>query len=85
MTLVCVLDFSHCPCPGRGEGRGGGRESGRGVRGWRGAGSFLSKGSFDLVGVGGGRAAAGLGDGRSITFVGTQCLSKVKSDLAFLR
>ncbi len=33
---------------------------------------------------GGGRAAAGLGDGRSIIFVGTLCLSKVKSDLAFL-
>jgi hypothetical protein len=33
---------------------------------------------------GGGRAATGLGNGRSVTFVGTQCLSKVKSDLAFL-
>ncbi len=32
----------------------------------------------------GGRAAVGLGDGRSLTFVGTRCLSKVKSDLAFL-
>jgi hypothetical protein len=44
------------------------------------------KGSFDLVGGrgGGGRAAVGLGNGRSITFVGTQCLSKVKSDLAYL-
>jgi hypothetical protein len=34
-------------------------------------------------GEGGGRVAAGLGDGSSITFVGTLCLSKVKSDLAF--
>jgi hypothetical protein len=33
---------------------------------------------------GGGRVATGLGDGRSITFVGTHCLSNVKSDLAFL-
>ncbi len=57
-----------------------------GVWGWRRAGYFLSKGSFDfdLVGVGAGRAAAGLGYGRSITFVATQSLSKVKSDLAFL-
>jgi hypothetical protein len=35
-------------------------------------------------GAWGGRVAAGLGDGRSITFVGTRCLSKVKSDLALL-
>jgi hypothetical protein len=35
--------------------------------------------------VGGGRAAAaGLGDGRSLTFVGIRFLSKVKSGLAFL-
>jgi hypothetical protein len=53
-------------------------------------GNFLSKGSFDLFcwggggGVGDGRVASGLGNGRSITFVGTQCLSKVKSDLASL-
>jgi hypothetical protein len=52
MTLVCVSDFSPHPCPGKGEGRGGGRESSHGVRGWRGRGNFLSKGSFDLVGVG---------------------------------
>ncbi len=37
-----------------------------------------------LLGSRSGRAAAGLGDGRRITFVETQCLSKVKSDLAFL-
>ncbi len=77
--------FPPCPCTSRGEGTGGGRESRRRVGGWRGAGIFLSKDSFDLVGVevGGGRAAAGLLDGSSITFVGTQCLSKVKFDLAF--
>jgi hypothetical protein len=78
--------FPPCLRPSSGEGRGGGRESRRWVGGWRGAGIFLSKVSFDLVGgeVGGGRAAVGLLDGRSITFVGTQCLSKVKFDLAFL-
>ncbi len=64
---------------------GGYRAAVRGVWGWRRAGYFLSKGSFDfdLGGVEAGRAAAGLGYGRSITFVG-QSLSKVKSDLAFL-
>ncbi len=63
----------------------GGRESGRGVGRWRGAGNFLFKGSFYLVGgggVGGGRATVGQGDGRSVTVVETRCLSKVKSDLA---
>ncbi len=54
--------------------------------GMEGAGNFLSKGSFDLFGgdMGGERPAAGLGDERNITFVGIQCLSKVKPDLAFL-
>ncbi len=32
----------------------------------------------------GGRADTRLGEGRSITFVGTQCRSKVKSGLVFL-
>jgi hypothetical protein len=45
--------------------------------------NFLSKGSFDLVSggeVGGRESGCALGDRKSITFLGTQCLSKVKSD-----
>ncbi len=81
MTLVLVSDlFSLTPAPVP----AGGMESGCGFDGWRGVGNFLSKGSFDPVRREGGRVAPGLGDGRSITFVETQCLSKVKSDLAFL-
>jgi hypothetical protein len=66
----------------------GGRKSGHGVGGWRGAGTFCPRVVLTLLGEGGGvrggRATTGLGNGRSITFEGTQCLSKVKSDFAFL-
>ncbi len=80
--------FPPRPCPRRGEGRGGG--GGRAAVGLGDVGeraTFCPRVVLTLlwgVGEGGGRAATGLGDGRSITFVGTWCLSKVKSDLAFL-
>ncbi len=49
------------------------------------AGHFLSKDSFDFVVglVGEGELLWGWGMGRSITIVGTQCLSRVKLYLAF--
>jgi hypothetical protein len=62
------------PCPGRGDGEQ------LWVWGMEGSGQhFVQKVVLTLLGerVGLGRVAPRLGDGRSKTFVGTQCLSKV--------
>ncbi len=69
------------PAGGRAEVGGGRAAVGLGDGGERA--TFCPRVVLTLL-WGGGRAAAGLADGRSITFVGTRCLSKVKSDLAFL-
>jgi hypothetical protein len=59
------------------------RKSGCRVGGLRERPIFCPRVVLTLLGEGR-RAAPGLGDGRSMTSVGTQCLSDVKSDLAFL-
>ncbi len=87
MPLICVSDvFAPLPLSQQGEGRSVRRESSCGVGGWGEQMTFCPRVVLTLFGggVGGGRVAAGLGDEGSIRFVGTQYLSRIKSDLAFL-